>query len=599
MSTDGLISIRALRLQPFFLKRFHIRQNANSRGFYTFIGISRWMASRLDFLSASFMAVVCFGAVAMRSSMDPATIGLAIVYSVNILSMFQWNIRQSVETENFMTSAERVLTYARLPSEPPLKRRADSELPADWPQKGHIVLNKVWLAYKPFTLDWLKPEPRKRRAIRKQRRRERAALTARAPKPGRNIGGEEEEGEGEALVELTTITDRPAADLRLEMETSEDEEDWDLEHPAWELPEPPRTLEEYDEQQRLLAAVHHHQTLSTADTAATAATATTGGGGDEEEKQHLLPEGEPGPPAADSDVTTALALQEAGIAVDPEDLERAQEANSVEWVLKDITLDIPPRSTVGIVGRSGAGKSSTLQALLRLEPYRGEILIDGVDISRIGLHALRGRGFSVIPQEPFLLTMTLRENLDPMEQLTDDEVWSVLRQVQLYDLVRQFPEQLATPITSGGDDLFSAGEKQLICLARALARKVPILILDEATANVDHQTDLAIQRVLQTVFEDATVLIVAHRLSTIIQADYVCVVHDGRVAEFDHPYLLLTQYGGIRTGEAFERAEALPGHFQSMVKQTGARHSRKLFESARDAYIAKFGDLPEEHKATG
>lgn len=499
--------------------------------------------------------------------------------------MFQWNIRQSVETENFMTSSERVLTYSRLPSEPPLKRYADAELPVDWPQAGHITLNKVWLAYKPFSLDWLKPEPRKRRAIRLQRRKERAALTDGAPKPSRRSSGGSGGVESEA-VELAVITDRPSR-LVLDMDTSEDEEDWDLEHPAWALPEPPRSLEEYDEQQRLLAAVEQ---LSSADSAQVSPAVEENSAADlpEEEKQ-LIPTAQPESEAVDA----VLAAQEGGAVVDEAALARAKAANAVDWVLKDVTLDIPPRSKVGIVGRSGAGKSSTLQALLRMEPYRGEVCIDGVDISKIGLHALRGRGFSVIPQEPFLLTMTLRENLDPMGDLTDEEVWYVLRQVQLHDLVQQFPKQLQTPVTSGGDDLFSAGEKQLICLARALARKVPILILDEATANVDHQTDLAIQRVLKTVFEDATVLIVAHRLSTIIQADYVCVVHDGRIAEFDHPHTLLTQ-NGVADGQEFERAEDLGGHFQAMVKQTGSRHSRKLFESARAAYVAKFAEQPSE-----
>ncbi|XP_066291271.1 multidrug resistance-associated protein 1-like isoform X7 [Branchiostoma lanceolatum] len=214
----------------------------------------------------------------------------------------------------------------------------------------------------------------------------------------------------------------------------------------------------------------------------------------------------------------------------------------LDLVIKGIDVTIKGGEKVGIVGRTGAGKSSLTLAIFRIiEAAGGDIEIDGVNISKIGLHDLRGR-ITIIPQDPVLFSGTLRMNLDPFDSRTDQDIWVALELSHLKDFVMGLGAQLEHEVSEGGENL-SVGQRQLVCLARALLRKSKILVLDEATAAVDLETDDLIQSTIRTQFADCTVLTIAHRLNTIMDSTRVLVLDAGRIAEFDSPQDLIASRG--------------------------------------------------------
>nr|AKC42147.1 ABCC4 [Petromyzon marinus] len=237
---------------------------------------------------------------------------------------------------------------------------------------------------------------------------------------------------------------------------------------------------------------------------------------------------------------------------------------STRPVLYNLNATIHPGEKIGIVGRTGAGKSSLLAALFRLAEPSGRIVIDGIATSSLGLHDLRRR-ISIIPQDPVLFTGSMRKNLDPFGEHTDQDLWAALEEVQLRSVVEEFPARLDAELAESGANL-SVGQRQLVCLARALLRHNNILVIDEATANVDPRTDELIQKTIREKFRWCTVLTIAHRLHTIVDSDRIMVMEEGHIRELDSPHALLQDPDSL---------------FLRLVQQTGRAEAIALTEIAR------------------
>ncbi|KAJ3059615.1 hypothetical protein HK102_009904 [Quaeritorhiza haematococci] len=295
-------------------------------------------------------------------------------------------------------------------------------------------------------------------------------------------------------------------------------------------------------------------------------------------------------------------------------------------VLKKISFEVREREKIGVVGRTGAGKSTLSLAFFRILPIpSGSIFIDGVDISAIGLRDLRSR-LVIIPQDPVLFSGTLRSNLDPFDEHNDAALWQALKRSRFLDSLQSSSQStgasgssslassstsspmlcsrghsqsqdhmdqtlhrarskssdlglnnsppeitLSTPISENGSN-FSQGQRQLLCLARSLLRQTTLVILDEATASVDNETDLKIQETVREEFKDRTVLCIAHRLRTVMDYDKILVLDKGEVVEFGTPLELVMGERGV-------------GVFGKMVEETGERD--ELIEIARNAEARK------------
>ncbi|ORZ36252.1 P-loop containing nucleoside triphosphate hydrolase protein [Catenaria anguillulae PL171] len=227
---------------------------------------------------------------------------------------------------------------------------------------------------------------------------------------------------------------------------------------------------------------------------------------------------------------------------------------------------------IGIVGRTGAGKSSFINALFRLHPFTGELYLDGHPTSTLTLEELR-KQLALIPQLPVLFRGTLRANLDPTNSYTDTELWHALERVELKAIVESLDGKLDSTVDYGGQN-YSTGHRQLLCLARALLRNAKVLVCDEATANIDVRSDEVVQHALKTqVAPDTLVLTVAHRLATVVDYDRILVVDAGRVIEQGHPHELLSMGKGPR--------------FAAMVEQLDVETAEQLRETARDAWEAR------------
>jgi ATP-binding cassette, subfamily C (CFTR/MRP), member 1 len=214
-------------------------------------------------------------------------------------------------------------------------------------------------------------------------------------------------------------------------------------------------------------------------------------------------------------------------------------SQDIDPVLRNLTLTLSAGARIGVVGRTGAGKSSLALALFRiLEASGGSIAIDGVDIAAVGLDDLRA-SLCIIPQDPIVFEGTLRDNLDPLGEVGDDaQLWRALQLAGIDDKIRGLEGKLDTRVASGGSN-FSAGERQLLTMAAAVLRKRRVVVFDEASSATDAATDAIIQRTIRTEFDGSTMLVIAHRINTIIDSDYILVLDHGQVAEFAPPQELL------------------------------------------------------------
>ncbi|GKU99909.1 hypothetical protein SLEP1_g12688 [Rubroshorea leprosula] len=243
-------------------------------------------------------------------------------------------------------------------------------------------------------------------------------------------------------------------------------------------------------------------------------------------------------------------------------------------VLHGLSFTISPSEKVGIVGRTGAGKSSMLNALFRIvEVEKGRISIDGCDLAKFGLTDIR-KALSIIPQSPVLFSGTVRFNLDPFSEHNDADLWEALERAHLKDVIRNIllvwmlrkilltdVQQNAYFYVLEGGENFSVGQRQLLSLSRALLRSSKILVLDEATAAVDVRTDALIQKTIREEFKYCTMLVIAHRLNTIIDCDRILVLDAGQVLEHDTPEELLSKEESA---------------FAKMVQSTGPANAQYL-----------------------
>ncbi|KAJ3241106.1 hypothetical protein HDU81_001892 [Chytriomyces hyalinus] len=401
---EGLSTVRAFGAETRFVENLVKLQNDNTRLAMLYLAVGKWLGMRLDLVSSLFSVLVVFTAVGISRvpslQISSATAGLVLTYSLNLVGVMQWAFRQSAETENLMTAAERVIEYTKIPPE----RQPPSPIspPSNWPSNGELVVRDLTLNYPP----------------------------------------------------------------------------------------------------------------------------------------------------------------------------------SEKRVLKDVNFTIPGGSTVGIVGRTGSGKSSLLQALFRLVTPGGTISIDGVDTSKLGLSTLRS-SMSIIPQDPFCFRGSVRFNLDPTSEHTDDALWAAIRSVQLHAMIDALPGKLDSFISENGGN-WSVGERQLLCLARAILKASRVFVMDEATSAVDMNTDALINKVLRDAdgaFKGVTTLTIAHRLNTVIDYDYILVLDDGKLVEFGEPASLLEK--ACNEEDAF---------FSRLVRDTGDESQQALTKLAKEAAMARKGN---------
>ncbi|GJP67873.1 hypothetical protein CLOP_g24635 [Closterium sp. NIES-67] len=444
---QGLTTIRAFGAQHQSSTIFHRLLNANGRAFYCWLAASRWLAFRLDTIVSVVVLLVATLAVALRTTLPPGLVALALSYTLQMSGMLQWAVRQGAEVENMFTGVERALEYTNLPQEEAQESRQGGgrggSSRKDRKERSRSKKKEEW------------------RESGKQREQEEAHVPAGWP------------SEGAVSVEGVTVRYRPT--------------------------------------------------------------------------------------------------------LDP--------------VLQDVTFHLRGGEKCGVVGRTGAGKSTLMLALFRLvQPSGGHILIDGVDTATISLTRLR-RNVMAIPQDPVLFGSSLRFNLDPFNQHPDAALWEALDAVQLRGKAGGLQRGLEASMSEFGEN-FSVGQRQLVCLARAILHRSRILLMDEATANVDMATDSLIQSTIRRQFAASTVITIAHRLHTIIDANKVLVLEQGRVVQFGSPQQLAADRVGSFARMLSDTGRSAEASLRSALARDGSLREASLREgSIAEAATAEAGSI--------
>ncbi|KAF8949213.1 hypothetical protein BGZ47_008992 [Haplosporangium gracile] len=428
----GVSTIRAMNVGPRFILDNADKTNVSANAWFTFIMSNRWLQIRLEALGATIVLGAGLFAVLSRNSLNTSTVGLSITYALSITEELTWAIRSYSDLANQLVSVERIDEYVQKNPEAPSTLPADSDLPENWPQTGHIEFRNYSTRY-----------------------RQGLELVVKdisfEVQPAEKVGIVGRTGAGKSSLTLALF--------------------------------------------RIVEAANSHW-------------AQASHNGDED--------GAPATPGAVEKSTTDKKIKTV------QDQLIADEKNIAELEGVDV------------------------------EQVGGSIWIDGVDISTVGLSRLR-KNLAIIPQDPTLFAGTVRENLDPFDELEDADLWEALERAHLKDQISALHGGLSFKVSQNGDN-FSVGQRSLICLARALLRKTKVLILDEATAAVDVETDELIQKTIRKEFKDRTILTIAHRIKTVMDSDKILVLEKGRVEEFEPPQVLL------------QRPES---HFYKLAEQAG------------------------------